>query len=261
MPSDEHGPAGRPGPAPADQDWFGGRRWTGIAALAVVLLIVVSAAVVILTLRGRHHTATAPATAPAPSAAAPAAASPLPTTVPAAAPNGTTWQLYQTVAVPTVAGVGPTHIAAHGAIATGYAHTPDGALVALVNEGLRYFLAPDAAWRASAAAMIAPGPGLAAWKRLRARNPYGPGGAAAAGPDGTGGSFSQIAGFQFVSYTPTDAAIQLLSSDPSGGFHVVTEHVTWRHGDWKLVLASTGGVGANTQPAASTAGFIAWKGV
>lgn len=258
-------PAGQEqGPASADQDWFGGRRWTGIAALAVVLLLLVCVAVVIIAARGRHHTTTGSGPAPSNSSAAPTGVSLLPTAVPTEPPAGTSWQLYETIALPVVAGAGPTQITDGGAIATGYAHTPVGALVALANESIRVGAAPNSTWRKAAMAMVAPGPGLAAWVKVRAANPYPPGGSAAsAGSDGAGGAYGQVAGFQFVSYTPTDAAIQLITTAAAGGsgYNVAAGHVTWSGGDWKVVLNSDGSSETNVAHADSTAGFIAWKGI
>ena len=251
----------RPDTAPADRDWFGGRRWTGIAAVGFVILIALCVVIVVVMNRGGGKksatgsptTSAAPVTStpgPAPASKSPVA---LPTAVPTRAPTGTTWAIYQTLALPTVAGVGPAKVS--GSIATGYAHTPYGALLAAANEGIRYGLAPDSEWRKAAAAMLAPGAGTDAWIKLRAKNPYGSGGAA--GND----TFMQIAGFQFESYSPADAVIQIVNGNPSDGYQVGAEHVTWDGSDWKLVMASNGSAQANVQQASSLAGFIAWRGV
>src|SRR5674536_205254 len=99
-------------------------------------------------------------------------------------------------------------------------------LLAVANESYRYALAADGTWRQAADAMLAPGAGYDAWLRVRSGHPYGPGGA-------TGGqSLAQIAGFQFVSYTPADAVIQVVTRDSSGNLQVGAAHVTWDGRDW-----------------------------
>ena len=248
----------------ADRDWFGGRRWTGIAAVGVLVLIAVAAVVLVIS---RHHngnstasggtTATSSApVAPASTASSAPASSPtaqLPTTPPTSAPTGTTWSIYETVALPTIPGAGPSQV--NGAIATGYARTPVGALLAVANEGFRYGLAPDTQWRTAAAAMLARGAGYDAWLKVRAAHPYGSAGAAG------GDQLAQIAGFQFVSYTPSDAVIQIVTRDAQGSLQVASDHVIWRGADWKYVTASDGSQAANAQQISDMTGFIEWRGV
>jgi hypothetical protein len=234
---------------PADQDWFGGRRWTGIAAIGFLVVVALCALVVAI---GRHGRSPGPVAAP-PATQATAPATPLPTAVPTAAPAGTTWTIYETVALPTLPGVGPAHV--DGPIATGYAHTPLGALLAAMNESTRYLLAPDDRWQQAADAMLAPGPGKDAWARMRSAHPYGPQGATTGG-----GSFAQIAGFQFVSYAPADAVIQIATRTSSGNLQVGATHLTW-DGDWKTVMAPSGGLAANIQAIPNLAGFVEWRGV
>lgn len=240
-------------PAPADQDWFGGRRWTGIAAIGVLIVVVVCVLVIFIAgLGGNSSTTGTPATGPAAPTAAPGAA-PLPTTVPTSAPQGVSWSIYETVALPSLSGVGPAHV--DGAIATGYAHTPLGALLADANEGSRYLLAPDTQWRAAADAMLAKTPGYDAWLAIRASHPYG--------PDSSSGNdqLTQIAGFQFVSYTPSDAVIQIVTRTKNGNYQVGADHVTWDGTDWKYVNAADGGQVSNIQTIPNLAGFIEWRGV
>jgi hypothetical protein len=235
---------------PADQDWFGGRRWTGIAAIGFLIVVAVCVLIVVI---GRHGRG--PGSAAAPPAAQPATpATPLPTAVPTTAPAGTAWTIYETVALPTLPGAGPAHV--DGPIATGYAHTPLGALLAVANESYRYALADDTTWRTATDAMCAPGPGRDAWVQNRAAHPYGAGGA-------TGGkSLAQIAGFQFVSYTASDSVVQLVTRDSSGNLQVGVNHATWDGNDWRLVLlAPYGSAIANLQRVDSLTGFVEWRGV
>lgn len=248
--------------APADRDWFGGRRWTGIAAVGFLIVIALCVVVVVVINRGGGHTNTAGgatstssssnASALTPSTTSDPAAA-LPTTPPTTAPAGTVWTIYQTLALPRITGEGPSKVS--GAVATGYARTPTGALLAAANEGNLYRLAPDDQWRAAAAAMLAPGQGTQAWIAVRAKNLYGKAGAA--GSD----SLAQIAGFQFVSYTPSDAVIQLAAGNSTDGYQVASLHVAWTGNDWKFVPAADGGQAANLQQVDSLSGFIPWRGV
>ena len=251
----------RPDTAPADQDWFGGRRWTGIAAVGFIILIALCVVIVVVINRGGGGTnSSKPSSPPASSttsssplstASTPAAA--LPSAIPTKAPAGTRWAIYATLALPSVPGAGPAKVA--GSIATGYAHTPYGALLAVINEGERYVLAPDSEWRRAAAVMLAPGAGTNTWMKVRAKNPYGAGGAA--GSD----TLLQVAGFQFVSYTPTDAVIQVANGNSNDGYQVAAEHVTWLNGDWKFEPAADGSQASNQQQVSSLGGFIPWRGV
>jgi len=59
-----------------------------------------------------------------------------------------------------------------GDIATGYAHTPVGALIAAANISTRYFLALDLNYRQAAEAMVAPGVGRDVWIALRAKESH-----------------------------------------------------------------------------------------
>lgn len=243
-------------PAPADRDWFGGRRWTGIAAIGFMILVVLCVVVVLIVNHGsKKNGPDATGGGPATTTIGPSSGSgpALPTTVPSAAPAGVTWSIYQTVALPTLPGAGPTKVS--GAIATGYSHTPLGALLATANEEYRYALAPDNQWRQAAAAMLAPGEGYNAWLKTRAAHPYGPGGGA--GTD----QLAQIAAFQFVSYTPSDAVIQLVTKDSGGNLQVSPAHVSWDGTDWRYVLAPDGSQASNVQTIDSLAGFIEWRGV
>jgi len=243
-------------PAPADQDWFGGRRWTGIAAIGFLILVVVCVAVVLIVNHGsKKNGPNGTGGGPATTTIGPSSGSgpALPTTVPSAAPAGVIWSIYQTVALPSLAGAGPTKVS--GAIATGYSHTPLGALLAVANEGFRYQLAPDAEYAQAANSMLASGTGKDAWLKTRSAHPYGASGAA--GSD----QLSQIAGFQFVSYTTSDAVIQLVNRNPDSTLQVGADHVMWDGSDWKFVPAADGGQAANLQKVDSLAGFTEWRGV
>jgi len=139
-----------------------------------------------------------------------------------------------------------------GDIATGYAHTPVGALIAAANISTRYFLALDSDYRQAAEAMTAPGVGRDAWIALRAKESH-----PTADPAGT---YAQIAAFNFLSYSPADSVVQLATRAADGSLQAVPEHVVWVNGDWRLVLSPDGGQSTNVQPLPSLAGFVSWGG-
>lgn len=234
---------------PADQDWFGGRRWTGLGAVAVLLVIAICAAFLIWNHHGGNPQP--------PGAGQPASAATRPPTsgqpdqqVPTTAPVGVTWTLYQSVALPYSATAGPHHV--DGDTAIGYAHTPTGALIAAAHISTRRLLALDADWRQALGAMVAPGAGRDAFAAQRAKISHSP------DPAGT---YAQEAGFNFLSYEPGDAVVQLVTRNSDGTLQVVPEHLVWLNDDWKLVLAADGGEATTAQQVSSLAGFVAWGGV
>jgi hypothetical protein len=194
-------------------------------------------------------TTTVPTTVPLPAAASASA-------VENQAPTDVKWQLYQGVALPFSATNGPSVV--NGDVATGYAHNPEGALLAATQIGVRYLLGPD--WQAVTATSVAPGPGRDAYAALRqSQAPTGEAAMSATAP--TPGTYLQLAGYQFVTYTPQTAVVQLISQAPSGTNQVVTNTVTWSGGDWKLVLQANGSSSPTAQTVSSLAGFIVWGGV
>jgi len=167
--------------------------------------------------------------------------------VPAAAPAGVTWRLYQTVALPFSATAGPAEVA--GDVARCYAHSPEGALLATVQIAVRYALAAN--WQAVLDQQVMPGAGRNVYASER------PGLNMSARP----GQYGQIAGFQFATYTPAVAVIQVVTQLPDGTLASTTMTVDWSDDDWRLVLQSDGAPGPNVQQLTSLTGFIAWSGV
>ncbi|MGP0109633.1 MAG: hypothetical protein ACLPR9_12385 [Acidimicrobiales bacterium] len=75
------------------------------------------------------------------------------------------------------------------------------------------------------------------------------------------GTYLQLAGFQFVSYTTSTAVIQLLTARPDGSYQVSTLSVAWDGNDWQLVLQADGTDSPNQQIVSSPVGFVLWGGV
>jgi hypothetical protein len=236
------------------------RAGTVIAAL-VVALIVLAAVVVILATRGGGDSASPATPTPRPSSTSTA---PAPTTtptststlppadraVPDSPPAGVTWALFQGVALPTSSTSGPLRVA--GPVYAGYAHTPTGALLAANQIGIRYVLTPGAGWRQVLQQQVLPGAGRDAFSKNRAK---------VTTTDMAPGTFGQLAGFRFVTYSPDVAVIQLVSRFSTGTLQLTTSTVRWANGDWRLQLQPDGGTSPTAQRVDSLSGFVPWGGV
>jgi hypothetical protein len=203
---------------------------------------------------GSHHhpvTRQAASSPSIPSPSATASPSSLDQSVPDSPPPGVTWQITDTVALPFSAGAGPASVA--DGIPSGFAHTPTGALVAMVQIDFRHLIEPN--FVAVTQADVANTPGRAKFFNLVDTN----GLTNPANPEP--GTYLQLAGFQFVSYTTSTAVIQLLTARPDGSYQVSTLSVVWDGNDWQLVLQADGTDSPNQQIVSSPVGFVLWGGV
>jgi hypothetical protein len=218
-----------------------------VAAGAFLAVIVVIALLVFL--RGGDKATSTPAPGPAPGPSAP---NPVPadTAVPTSPPPAR-WDLYRTVALPYSESAGPAVV--NGPVASGFAHTPTGALLATVHAGYRKSLALNSELPTVTTSMIQPGPGRDAYVQLRQQYPV----TAPPAP----GEATQLAGFRFVTYTLDTAVIQLVSRNVNGAFQMTTSTVAWDGSDWKLVLQANGADSPTAQRVPSLDGFVVWGGI
>lgn len=246
-----------------------GRSRKGRKALAIALGLVVlgsgAAAVDIVAGRHQHRAAAGPRTAPptdrgapvpplgAPSVAPPAGPSSQDLTVPVTTPKGLTWSWWAGELEPASATAGPAHVS--GAVTSGYARTPLGAVIAAQQIASRYLASPNGGWRAVTLAQVVPGPGRDAYLKARAKVSDA---APAAG-------YAQPAGFRYVSWTPDVAVVQLAAQLPgrSGdgllvGYQVATATLLWLDGDWRLQLQPDGGVSPTATRVPTPSGFVLW---
>lgn len=231
-----------------------GRAWT-VTAAVIVALIVLAGVVIVLVTRDDEQAppaafppSTAP-TQPGPSAAGgerPAVDQALP----AAAPTGVTWSLFQGVALPSHPTAGPTRVA--GPVHASYAHTPTGALLAAKQIGARYLVTPGDGWRQVVERQVVPGSGRDAFVQARAK---------VTTDNVPAGTYGQTAGFRFVTYTPDVAVIHFATRFSNGTLQVTTSTVRWLDGDWKLQLQPDGSASPTAQRVDSLAGFIPWSGL
>jgi hypothetical protein len=241
-----------------DQTPFWGRRGF-LFALAAVALIGVLLVVVLVATSGTNGTPEAGSTAPpaADAPASPSSSTPAvdegPTAVPTTTPEGIRWEIYggsgmTGVALPASEKAGPRQVTA--STATGYAHTPLGALLAASNIPFRKLLAP--AWQDVVTSQIVPGPGRDAFAAARAK---------LTDTSVAPGQLGQLAAFKFVNYSESTATIQLVSRFTSGTKQVATITVLWSGGDWKEVLQPNGADSPTTQKVADLIGYVPWGGV
>jgi hypothetical protein len=203
---------------------------------------------------GSHHHPVTRQAASSPSIPSPPA-TPSPSSldqhVPDSPPPGVTWQIIDTVALPFSASAGPASVV--DGIPSGFAHTPTGALVAMVQIDFRHLIEPN--FVAVTQADVANTPGREQFFDLveadGLTNPANP----------EPGNYLQLAGFQFVSYATSTAVIQLLTARPDDSYQVSTLSVAWDGNDWQLVLQADGTDSPNQQIVSSPVGFVLWGGV
>lgn len=229
-----------------------GLLWAGVFVGAVVVALII---VLLGTRGGNGHdagppAAQSPSNSPRPSASGYSSVAPVDQTVPTSPPPGVHWDLFHGVALPTSSAAGPSH--SDEAMASGFAHSPTGALIASQQIETRAFLAPGAGWRKVARAQFVPAPARAKYVRAESQATSSP----------SPGSLGQTAGFKFVTYTPDTAVIEIASRFPSSGqLQVTTSTMRWLDGDWKQELQPDGSPSPTAQALSDLVGFVEWSGV
>jgi hypothetical protein len=170
-------------------------------------------------------------------------------TVPTSTPPNITWVLVKGDALPTSPAAGPGKV--QGMVASCYAHTPVGALIAASQIGDRLGIASNADASEILKQQVVPGPArdhdLSVLSSGNDQN------------DGT--VDGQTAGFQFVSYSPDTAVINLVSHMSNGTYNTATFTVRWLDGDWKLQLQNDGSDSSNVSQVSGLSGYAIWSGV
>lgn len=227
-----------------------GLLWAGVFVGAVVLALVM---ILVATLGGSTSLDEPPGGAAgsrSPSPKGSPAAAGLNHQIPSEAPGGVRWELYHGFAVPYSDTTGPYRV--EGARATGYAHTPTGALIAGVQIYARALLSEGDRWERVVRAQVVPNEGRKTYitNRSEVTSEVSP------------GQLGQIAGFRFVSYTDRTAVIQYVSRFPSSGeLQVTTYTLRWSDDTWKLVLQPDGGFSPTAQKIQDLTRFVPWGGV
>ncbi len=228
------------------------------------ILIAVTGVVLALAVASRQGTGNGDIP-PAPSrTAAPASVSgPAAPSLPPADLAGLRWAAYHGVELPFSPAAGPRDTA--GGLASGYADTPLGALIAAVNIGVR----ANAQW----------GPGIfgptihdqvtgpdAAALLASCQSAYSQASQAAhvTGGQPLGNAYVTEEAFRWVAYTPADATLDLVSAGPgSQGVTVraaTRVDVVWSGGDWRLVAPPGGDWGNAAAQLTSLDGYTIFPG-
>jgi hypothetical protein len=175
----------------------------------------------------------------------------LPTKIPTKAPAGVTWQLVGQSAVPVSKTVGPRTITE--TTASGFAHTPEGALIAAAQLAIRGgYSAGRKSWEPTITKQFAPSADRDLLLTGLKQQPE---------PTGQPGSLSPLTGFIYQSYTPDTAVIGLVYRSVNGGgssYFVVNHTVVWREGDWQLVAPPGGSWRSISRPTNDLVGVVEW---
>lgn len=182
-----------------------------------------------------------PAPVPSPSTSSPVPVTGAPVTTPVTAVAGLRWVHDDGYLLPESAQAGPRHMS--GGLASGFADTPLGALVAMIN------IAARTAWEFGPAVFQptidsqVTGPYANQMLSLDL-DAYGTGSAQVSGQ-----SYARITGYQWAGYTPSDATADLVEAGPADDgttiYAAIQIQAQWQDGDWRVV-APVGGDWANS---------------
>ena len=231
--------------------------WTrpSVIGSGVFILLLAIAAIVILVLPGgghKHHTTpaaqvpttTATATTTSPSGTVttptkgacslPAGSQAVPSSSP---PAGTTWQTVKAMVAPQAPNTyGPQHT--KNGFNVCYAHSPAGALIAVLNFYAASSTTPPAQLFKYLAVDV---PG-----QIKDKSEL---------DDGAGNV--EIAGYKYGSYGSDHASITVVLQYPNSAYEAVLTNLTWVNGDWKVVYPQ-GGIAPHSQ-LSSLSGYVQWK--
>ncbi|GAA3736847.1 hypothetical protein [Micromonospora maritima] len=224
--------------------------------LAAALLLVIVALGVVVAVRSGDDDGPGPETPPVGAVSGTPAAQPqttgeLPTAVPTTAPAGVTWQVVRGTALPFSDRAGPRDHS--DAQATGFAHTPEGALVAAAQLTSRVGAAAGrASWQPTLTRQFLPSPDRDRLQAALEAEPEQP-----AQP----GDLAPLAGYLYQSYTPDTAVIGLVYRAVNGTtarWFVVTTTLQWRDDDWKMVAPPGGAWTSLSRTVTDLRGVVEW---
>lgn len=236
-------------------------------AAGLVILIAVAGLTAHENTQPHHARPTSARTTPAPQRSPADHANQAPATslavLEADAGQGLTWASFHGMQLPASPTAGPRDT--RGGLASGFAHTPQGALLAAINVGVRTAAQWGSAIFVPTITHQVTGPATAAllhaeetaYAQLRAAAHIRPG-----QPAGQG--YAAEDGYRFTTWSPGAATVDILTIGPTASGATVlaatTVQVVWQRGDWR-VLAPPGGNWANAATAISSpAGFTIFPG-
>ena len=154
------------------------------------------------------------------------------------------WKQWHGTRLPVTGQWGPAHV--NGNAATGFSHTSEGAVLAMMQHQLRLAGLDDKDWQAAAQQMAVVAP---------AEQP--PTTRVATGFDTTG-TLPFVAGFEWIpTATPDRAEADLALQTASGDLSTVRATEVWRDGDWKAELPAGG---SRTRPLSGLSDYQPWPG-
>lgn len=228
------------------------RPWFLISAVLVALLAIAGIVLTVLPddANGRPTPTTSPTSTPSPSPTAVADGEskcglpPGSQAVPAAPPEGATWELFGTFAAPSIENIGPGVVDPDG-VRSCFAHSPTGALLAAINF-----------W-----AMTSLDPAVGVDPRLAASTPERDALAeqyATSPPTPSSGPTYQVAGFQIRDYTAHSVVVDVAIRTSTGAVGSLPTPLRWEDGDWKFVVPASGSTGSGQLP--NLTGYVLWSG-
>lgn len=174
----------------------------------------------------------------------------VPPAIPSTAPDDVTWTALGQRILPYSKTAGPANVTA--TTATGYAHTPTGALIAAAQISSRSGLsAGKDIYEPAVLNQMVPSADrdtLLAALQAAPQEPAAP------------GELSTLAGFRYVTYGPDTAAIELVrrSAGPQGGYQIARYTMAWDNGDWKMHAPPGGSWLSVTHVASDLSGVVEW---
>jgi hypothetical protein len=213
-----------------------------VLAAGFLLLLVVGSLVVVLWPGEESTRGGSEAPPVSPDGGVPTAG---PTVIPSATPVGVTWELVSGMAVPVSQTAGPVEV--DGPVRKGFAHTPEGALIAALHIFGRATLTPGDGWREVTLEQVMPGTGRDVYVDAREK---------VSSVEAPPGGWGQAAGFRFQSYTPDRAVIDVARKFQNGNLQVSQTTVVWHQGDWRLQLQPDGDTGPYTASVRDLSGFV-----
>lgn len=230
------------------------RQWSFFGSLAFVGVLVIGAAVVVFGGGGSDDGQDATPGSSRSSASTAKGTKPTGCTatdrrqkVPTASPSDVKWQVWRGMALPRSRSAGPLRADERTGVTSCYAHTPLGAVMAAVNIGIRAGLAAPATTVVDE--QVAEGPQKAQLRDVV--RTYSP-------PD----DFAQLAGFQVVSYRPSQAIVSVASGGGSNGYLESGTTVVWQDGTWRMVVSPDDLEPERSwQPVESLDGYVELEGV
>lgn len=232
----------------------------------IALLVLMAASALLVHDRSQPGHATPPR-APATTVTPPRAQHPAPTapqaSSTAAAGQDLSWVSFHGMQLPVSATAGPRDT--RGGLASGFADTPRGALLAAINIGVRTAAQWGTAIFEPTITAQVTGPDTTAllqaeetsYAQLRAAAQVGPG-----QPAGQG--YAAEAGYRFLAWSPASAVVDVVSAEPAvDGTTALAStriQVVWQRGDWRVVAPPGGNWASAAAAIASLSGYTAFPG-